>query len=424
MGSGRGSVPIEIIDLQLFAILKTSLSTGEVVGAALMGSYLFLLITKSILAWNQIRKGTADRVSDNLTSAQASQIVIAQPILGGDPNLENTLRQNVDQVPSGIQFLWLVDETDPIGSKVAHSIAGDNDNVVVMVCSSANSNENPKTAKLQLALDATEHKYFVVLDDDTVIGESSLAKMVARLESFDLYTGLPVYRSANTIWGNLVAQFVNNNSVLTYLPLLNFCPPLSINGMFYGVDSEKLKQIGGFRPILNELCDDYALKKYVCSKGWRIKQGLSFQSVSTTVPSFSQYFQIMHRWFVFTIMLIKDQSFSIQVCLAVLLGLPAMLLLTSITVLAWTASWFSIVVLSFGLVTRQWTLLLVQKSAKAPDHSFRPGLSLIAELLQPFQSSLALMFPSIRWRGQKIRIKGNQKFEIERADGFEAEFDD
>ena len=397
MGQTRGSLPIELTTLQLVCLV-------------LMVSYLSIVAIKVRLAWHYIVRQDTGFRNQELTAGEAAQFVIAQPILSGDPCLADSLRQNVARLPKQIRFLWLVDELDPAGREIANSVGKSFENVEVLICPPAKENENPKTFKLRIALSKADRKMFVVLDDDTQIDQTSLVAAMQAFSRFDLYTGLPVYRSAENIWGNLVAQFVNNQSVLTYLPLLNFLPPLSINGMFYVFQTSKLKEIGGFEPVVRELCDDYAIKSFVTRHGWRIRQGISFQSVSTSVANARHYAQIMHRWLVFSLLLVRDQPLLTRVTLAFLLGLPSFLFLAT-TIISFT-SWSTLAMLAGFLCIRQILLSVAPRIARAPGLSFHPLTSILAELAQPLQILSALVWPTIRWRNRRIRVGTGQNFRI------------
>lgn len=109
----------------------------------------------------------------------------------------------------------------------------------------------------------------LVLDDDARLSAAALAQLVDELgvAGVDLVTALPCYRDDAAHGARLMAQFVNNNAVLTYLGLLPWLPPLSINGMCYALRSERLRDLGGFSPLLRMLADDLALARALRRQG-------------------------------------------------------------------------------------------------------------------------------------------------------------
>src|SRR5690606_10324784 len=90
----------------------------------------------------------------------------------------------------------------------------------------------------------------LILDDDAVLSASSLETMLAQLRDNTLVTALPWYRAEENVPSRLLAQFVNDNSALTYLPLLPFARPLTLNGMCYALRLSTLERVGGFTPIM------------------------------------------------------------------------------------------------------------------------------------------------------------------------------
>ncbi|MCD0461926.1 glycosyltransferase [Roseiconus lacunae] len=395
--------------------LRTEVISIDWVCSGLICVYLGLLMFKVIALARTMRRQSQCEIqrSDQVYEPApelAERIVIVQPILGGDPRLEETLRYNVESLPTDVAFLWLVDEDDKIGSEVASNLAGSRTNIKVIVCPPAADDINPKTFKLGIALQLADRSLFAVLDDDTTIDISSLNAAAESLSEYGLYTGLPLYRPAEHLWGKLVTQFVNNNSVLTYLPLLNFADPMSINGMFYVVNTTAMKRHGGFSTIRHELCDDYAMKKLATNAGWKIRQGITYQFVSTSVETFGQYWGLMHRWFLFSLLLVKDQRRLVQAALVTLLGLPPILLLVA-SILAIVSVW-GWSVWCAGLVIRHVLLAYSRKCARTPSVYFNPILSVVSELLQPIHMIHAVLSSKIQWRSRRIHVRSGMSFQV------------
>ncbi len=254
-------------------------------------------------------------------------VTVLQPILSGDSLLEETLRGNLRQAPPWARFLWLIDEDDEEAQRLTARLRDESSGRAdILVCPPAVSGSNPKTVKLQYGLEEVATPYLAVLDDDTLLSDNSLGKAVVGLRSCDLYTGLPCYLPGSSFWSALVAYFVNNNSILTYLPLLPLVGPLSINGMFYVMRTQTVRDIGGFTPILDQLCDDYALARHVRAHGGVIRQSTAPHRLRTTVTGPGAYFRLMHRWFVFARVLVCDQPAQVVLLLLVFLVLPPLLL--------------------------------------------------------------------------------------------------
>lgn len=342
-------------------------------------------------------------------------VTILQPILGGDPALEQTLQANLQNASGGTQFLWLVDDDDLIGREVAERLLEQTPRLVRVVrCPACGEGMNPKSFKLHLALPEVTTEFMAVLDDDTILSPGHLQRGIATLASCDLYTGLPRYASNGGLWSDLVAHFVNNNSITTYLSLLDAIGPLTINGMFYVMRTETLRRMGGFESIVGQLCDDYALAQLVKRHDGKIRQGVTSQLLQTSIAGPRQYARQMHRWFLFANVLVQDQTLQTQLLLVTLLGLPPLLLWLSFLSLA--GGMPGGIVLLAILVGRHLMLRQMHRRVFGGPMSFSWSLSLLAELLQPFHLLHACLSPVIVWRSRRIRVgrRGSFSYVVER----------
>ncbi|HEX7833375.1 MAG TPA: glycosyltransferase, partial [Thermoanaerobaculia bacterium] len=139
----------------------------SVVGLTSLALYLAILVTKFVLARHYAATHREDATLD-------APITILQPILGGDPALEQTLRANLAQAPAHARFLWLVDDDDAEGQRVTSSI--DDARVRILRCPPPRAHENPKTAKLQRALADIDTPFVAILDDDTILDPTHLGR--------------------------------------------------------------------------------------------------------------------------------------------------------------------------------------------------------------------------------------------------------
>ncbi|MCA9190481.1 MAG: hypothetical protein KDB03_01915 [Planctomycetales bacterium] len=392
-------------------------------------AYIFLLSIQLTLVWVEVRRQRNTLRNIDLRNLPNPtpwhRIVVVQPILSGDPMLSQVLQKNLRSLPPQVHFLWLIDHADKEAQRIANAILEvsmkeyppdeatldpSNPRVSILLCPTAETDINPKSFKLQLALEKVHREYFVVLDDDTMICPQTLSTTIDWLEFVDLYTGLPSYHRGVNLWSDLVAHFVNNNAVKTYLPPNVIFPPISINGMFYGVKTNTLRTMGGFRSIWHVLCDDHAIHQLFVQHGKIIKQGIARVEISTNLTGALAYMRLMHRWMVFASLLIRQQYWFIQVTLGILLGLPPILLW--IALLQSGSNWHSLVFVTALLGLRQLIIALVQRVAFDQVLSTNWWRSLVAELVQPFQLVSALIWPMIVWREKRIRVDSPNAFRI------------
>jgi ceramide glucosyltransferase len=376
--------------------------------AGLAFAYLALLATKAFLA-----NGVARRESQQPPSDGAG-VVIAQPILAGDPRLGAVLAANLRELPAA-QFLWLIDEDDPEAQAVCRDLTARHpaSRIEVVVAPPPPDGCNPKLWKLELARPAVREPVLLVLDDDTRMPATTLAALLHALDDHQLATSLPGYLDDRRAPSRLLAQFVDNNAALTYLPLLPFLPPLTINGMAYALRTNFLESLGGFAPLLGSLTDDLAVAERTLAAGGRIFQSARPHWVETTVRDGRHYLQLMHRWFLFALLLLRKQPAGLQALIGLLDGLPPLLLGALFLSAACAPSWPAAGLLLASLAVRAFTLATLQRTVYGrPLHA--PFSSVLSELLQPFHLFHALVWRRIVWRTRRYRVYSDRRFEAVR----------
>ena len=335
------------------------------------------------------------------TDEAIAKVVVVQPILSGDPGLEDALRDNLLSL-DGARFCWLVDEDDAEAQRVVDRI-GAVDRVEVVLCPPAPDGVNPKLAKLQPALDAAvPDEVFLVLDDDTRLPRESLGALLAGLERATLATGLPAYLPGGTVWAQLVEQFVDNNAAMTYLTL----DPVTINGMTWAMRVGDLRELGGFTPVLRNLTDDLAVAGAVLRSGGTICQTASPQWITTTVAGPGPYVRLLHRWMLFASLLLRRQPLRTVAAISVLHGThPNLLWATVVGSVRTRRPAFLLAV----LCGRALLLRHVQRRVYGrPLH--RPAVSLVSELVQPAHLGHGAVQRTIRWRTRTYRVRSDDDF--------------
>lgn len=375
-------------------------------------------------------------------------LTIVQAILSGDPLLEARLVENLNTL-KGQTFLWLIDEDDTEAQHIAEKLK--RPDLHVKLCTPCPDATNPKLWKLMAASPLIKTAFFAVIDDDTTLPASSATALVEAAKTHTVATGLPCYLSHGCP-SHLLAQFVNNNSAFTYLGTSRLLPPFTLNGMGYVMRAEMLECIEHFKPILHELTDDLALATLVLKQGGTIHQSAAPLHVQTGVRNLKHYWQMMHRWYVFTLLLLRRQSISSQMAIFLLHGLPPMLLVGSgiLFVAAGKFSIFSAAIPVVLCILEQWiprsvpiaaTVLggaLLGLAAVLPPLQgeqvllfllsvrivilekvqarffrkalHRPFTSLLSELIQPLHLVHALCCRTIRWRTRLYRVRDTNDF--------------
>ena len=372
--------------------------------------YLGLFAGKALLA---LRAARREPPAPPQAEAGAG-VAVAQAILSGDPRLSAVLEANLLELPAA-RFLWLVDADDEVAQTVCrdlqarHGGGEPGGRLDLLVLPPPADGHNPKLHKLALARPAVREPVLLVLDDDTRMPAGTLAALLRKLGAADLATSLPGYLDDGRPPSRLLAQFVNNNAALTYLPLLAFRPPVTINGMAYALRCDFLDAIGGFAPLLGHLTDDLAVAEQVLAAGGRIEQSARPHWVETTVHDLGHYNRMMHRWFLFALLLLRKQPLPLRAVIAVLHALPPLILGALVAAAALAPSPLTAGVLLAVLALRALGLAALQRSIYGrPLHS--PLASPASELLQPLHLLHALCWRRIVWRKRRYRVRGERHF--------------
>lgn len=371
----------------------------------LPGLYLGLLLFKTIHAWRYVASYPIPAGEIDIALA-----TIVQPILSGDARLETVLEDNL-RVLAKASFLWLIDDDDIVAQRICSEIRARNPQCIIECLSlpPAAYGANPKLHKLEICRHYLRTPLMVVLDDDTRLPELSLKALIEALREYDLSTGLPCYLHDGRLASRLLAQFVNNQAALTYLSLVHFTSPVTINGMGYALRADRLDSIGGFAPLMRHLTDDLALACRIREAGGLIRQTPYPQFIQTSVRNLCHYNELMHRWFLFALLLLRRQSTDMQAIIFLLHGLPPLLLWAMLCTIARYPSYASAALVGLVIFLRALCLIAIQRrTTGASRHSL--FLSIIAELLQPLHFIHALLVRRITWRKRRYRVFDNDNF--------------
>lgn len=367
-------------------------------------AYLFLLGMKAVLAIVQV----ADDPVNDEEKLPSGILTLMQPILSGDPRLEEMLEGNLLSLP-GQRFLWLCDAWDHEAIRITELLKQKYPahQIVMRLCPDCPERVNPKVFKLIEGTSDVTTPYFAVLDDDTHLPAATAADLVRHARKDTVATALPCYDADDRFSGSLLSQFVNNNSAMTYLPLLPFCRPISINGMCYVM---KASGLGMFPGIAHHLTDDLALAGAVKESGDTIYQSCQPVRLKTDISGFRHYLRMMHRWYLFALLLLKGQGGGYKAAILALHGWHPLVLwmMMAGVIISPSVGMFSVA--GIFLLLRGAMLVLLQ--GKVFGRSIhRPLASLVSEWLQPVHLVHAVLNRNITWRSRKYRVCSSEHFE-------------
>lgn len=383
------------------------MTSGLVV--ALAAVYLLVLAGKAMGVWVVVR-ATA-REAHRAGSEALSDVTVLTPIFSGDPDLPAVLAHQATAL-AGAHLVWLVDTDDAQGQTIVESVRASHPEAAIAVvsCTPVPPGRNPKTAKLAQGLGHVRTPMVLVLDDDARLTADSLRQMMREAREADLVTALPHYRDASSFAGRLLGAFVNTNAALTYLSLLPWRAPVSINGMCYLLHTEDWRRRGGFAPLDRQLADDLAVAECLHATDGRLKQSTAGVSMHTTVASLPHYVAQMHRWSLFALLLLREQGVVLRGLIVGLLGVPPALLSVVLVGAVLVHTPAALGAACLVLVVRGATLAAVQQRVTGVRRH-RPLLSVLSDVLLPLHLLHALCVRRIRWRSRCYRVRANDDFQ-------------
>ena len=362
-------------------------------------AYLLLFLVRWLLSLIYYKKGKSD-----VTDFPENLFTVVQPILSGDPRLESDLRANLQQTKT-VEFYWLIDQSDTEAQRVANKICQDelfSQRIRIFLIEDVPQGINPKSYKIEQVVEDLTRPYLIVLDDDSVIDFSKMGELTAYLGQEVILTGIPYNQERSNFWSKLVAAFVNGNSLITYFTMAQVEANHSINGMFYILPVNLVKDQDLFTAIKDYLCDDLAVADFLSSKGVSIVQTRVTCNVRTTIKSATQYLLQMKRWLLFSsIYLKKHLDFKVFTLIGLKSFLPLPIILLTLF-LGWP---YLLVALVLLLIKAIWMLLYRQSILMNQLHLDEVLYEVLNDFLLPWLFLYVLLTPPvINWRGRKIRV--------------------
>ena len=362
-------------------------------------AYLLLFLVRWLLSLIYYKKGKSD-----VTDFPEELFTVVQPILSGDPRLESDLRANLQQTKI-VEFYWLIDQSDTEAQRVANKICQDelfSQRIRIFLIEDVPQGINPKSYKIEQVVENLTRPYLIVLDDDSVIDFSKMGELTAYLGQEVILTGIPYNQERSNFWSKLVAAFVNGNSLITYFTMAQVEANHSINGMFYILPVNLVKDQDLFTAIKDYLCDDLAVADFLSSKGVSIVQTRVTCNVRTTIKSATQYLLQMKRWLLFSsIYLKKHLDFKVFTLIGLTSFLPLPIILLTLF-LGWP---YLLVALVLLLIKAIWMLLYRQSILMNQLHLDEVLYEVLNDFLLPWLFLYVLLTPPvINWRGRKIRV--------------------
>ena len=207
----------------------------------------------------------------SLNGPSSRSVTILKPLHGSEPGLFPRLVSLCKQSHEGkIQLICGTQQRSDPANQVVGLIQRLHPEIDIdLVVDDRSRGENPKIANL-VNLEAKARNEIIVLSDsDIVVEDEFIERLVAELDNARvgavtcLYHGIP----AGGVWARLSALNINAQFLPNVMVALTFGAARPCFGAAIAIRGDALKRIGGLKPFLNELADDYALGKAVRATG-------------------------------------------------------------------------------------------------------------------------------------------------------------
>ncbi len=385
----------------------------------LAGLMLAQKIWKHWLVWRFFRRPIPP------TAREPERVSILQPILSGDPTLPGCLQANLAlQTRYNLEFIWLVDSDDHAAQRLCQALAAlyEQHPVQIVTLPPPGQRDNPKMIKLIAGMAYARGDVICVLDDDTRLPGGGLEQCLPFLDqpAAGLAFGLPYYRHFGNLWSSLVSLFVNDQSLMTYVPYTALAEPFTINGMFYAMRRETLERVGGFAGLESALADDFAVAERFRAHGYRLVQTPLRHAISTTVQGPGHYLSLIQRWFIFPreslLRHLDGQDRAVLYGMGMLPALFPLALAVALKAKPSPRMW-GYAALYFGHSLLAFQHFNAAYLRGATPAAYRWAAPLV-ELLFPLQLLAAQLSPQrIVWRGHVLQVEKGGGFHVVRRRG-------
>lgn len=339
-------------------------------------------------------------------------LTLLKPLKGADDEtpvcLESWLAQNY-QGPVQVLF-GVADANDPVCAVVRELIGLYPDRNIELVICDPILGANAKVSTLVYLEEKAKHPFLVVSDADVFAPEDLLSDLAQRFKTdatalVNCFYKLSPPSTPAMVWESIAV----NADFWSQVCQSNSMQPMSFAlGAVMALRSEALKEIGGFRPLLNHLADDYQLGHRIYNLNRPNLKGLPYKTLakrkialSTLVvecreapKNFREIWKHQLRW-----------SRTIRVCQP---GPYFMSILSNMTL--WTVGWIALAgwtpAARVCLALRALTAVanhtrLTGEARRASEAIFAP----LKDLLQFAIWLCSFTGSTVIWRGETFAVK-------------------
>ncbi len=367
-----------------------------------LGLFVFIYLLKLALTIIYIKK-----LDIKTEQIDGSRFSIVQPLMSGDEMLEERLILNLES-SGDMNFIFILDKGDVEAENMVERIMAKNENfkdrIKIVSVDDIPLNVHRKVYKLKFAVEFAR-EFFVVLDDDTIINPMSIGKVMKFLEEDKtIVTGIPFYTYGNGFLSDLLSAFVNTNTLFAYLGLSLLRPMRKVNGMFYIVKTDALKELNAYEKIQNQIPEELAFGMFFANNGYKIIQSTVPCGMSTTFETVADYCNHMKRWMVFANRYMMKDLSSVTFLMGIApVFLPLILLVLSIIL----GLKYLLLYLAVHFMKAVFNFYFRKKVLDSNEKFYCVFLEIFADFLQVIHYLHAIVSPKkLVWRNHEVHLDG------------------
>jgi ceramide glucosyltransferase len=314
--------------------MLSSLSSIVAAGLALCGMGFYALCVWSARSFL--------RTSRERTSAFSPPVSILKPLRGVDPQMYESFRSHCVQGYPEYEIIFGVGEADDPAVDAVHRLMREfpQCHIQLVVCPEILGN-NRKTSNLVQMLSQARYEHLLINDSDIYVTPDYLRRVMAPFARPQVGMVTCPYRgiAANTLGSKLESIGISTDFIAGVLAARQI-----ENGIHFALGStlaisrRALEAVGGLRPLVDYLADDFELGNRTARAGFEVV--LADVVVETHLPAYSLrgFFEHQLRWARST----RDSRRMGYIGLVLTFGLPWAVLAVALSLGAWW-SWVLLV---------------------------------------------------------------------------------
>jgi ceramide glucosyltransferase len=262
-------------------------------------------------------------------------VSILKPLRGVDPQMYESFRSHCLQDYPGYEIIFGISDPDDPAAEAVQKLMSEYPHVRIrlVVCPEVLGNNRKVSNLVQMAAHA-EYDHLLINDSDIYVPPDYLRRVMAPFARAEVgmvtcpYRGIP----ANTVGSKMESLGISTD----FIPGVLVARQIE-NGIHFALGStlamsrKALDSIGGMRPLVNYLADDFELGLRISRAGYEVV--LADIAVETYLPAYSfiEFFQHQMRWARST----RDSRRMGYIGLLFTFGLPWAILAVVLSVGAW-----------------------------------------------------------------------------------------